>query len=235
MKQTIDIEEIKLKLSQKLEPSGWALKLRGFIYSTEFDQCIKELAQRADIGKRFTPTLGKIFRAFEECPVDKLKIVIVGQDPYPTVGVADGIAFSCSNSEKEQPSLRFILNEVEKMYPNGYERPLDLSKWSRSGVLLLNTALTTEVGKIGEHYEIWKPFINYLFDYLNNYHTGLVYIFMGKQAHLWAEDINDNNYKFFVSHPASAVYQKAQQWDSKNVFVETNEIMEKLYGDKIIW
>jgi uracil-DNA glycosylase len=235
MKQTIDIEEIKLKLSQKLEPSGWALKLRGFIYSTEFDQCIKELAQRADIGKRFTPTLGKIFRAFEECPVDKLKIVIVGQDPYPTVGVADGIAFSCSKSQKEQPSLRFILDEVEKMYPMGYERPLDLTKWTRQGILLLNTALTTEVGKIGEHYEIWKPFITYLFDYLNNYNTGLVYIFMGKQAHSWAEDINDNNYKFFVSHPASAVYQKAQQWDSKGVFAETNKIMENLYGEVIIW
>jgi len=62
-----------------------------------------------------------------------IKVVMVGQDPYPTLGVADGIAFSCGKSEKEQPSLRFILDEVEKLYPNGYERPLDLSKWFPTG------------------------------------------------------------------------------------------------------
>jgi hypothetical protein len=58
---------------------------------------------------------------------------------------------------------------------------------------------------------------------------------MGKQAHIWAEDVSDNNYKFFLSHPASAVYQKFQSWDSKDVFNETNKIMQTLYNTKIIW
>jgi len=237
MKQTLDIEEIKSKLSKKLEPSGWSVKLRGFIYSSDFDQCIKDLAKLSQEGYRFTPTLAQMFRAFEECPVDKLKIVMVGQDPYPTVGVADGIAFSCSNTGKLQPSLKFILNEVNKTVYNGHPESLDpdLTRWANQGILLLNTALTTEVGKIGKHYEIWRTFANYLFDYLNTSYTGLVYIYMGKQAHIWAEDVSNNNYKFFLSHPASAVYQKFQSWDSKDVFNETNKIMQTLYNTKIIW
>jgi uracil-DNA glycosylase len=185
-------------------------------------------------GQRFTPVLKDVFRAFEECPYDELKVVMVGQDPYPTLGVADGIAFSCGKSEKEQPSLRFMLDEAQKMYPF-YHRPLDLKVWANQGILLLNTALTTEVGKIGKHYEIWRTFANYLFDYLNTSYTGLVYIYMGKQAHIWAEDVSDNNHKFFLSHPASAVYQKFQSWDSKDVFNETNKIMQTLYNTKIIW
>ena len=94
-------------------------------------------------GQRFTPVLKDVFRAFEECPYDELKVVMVGQDPYPTINVADGIAFSCSKSEKEQPSLRFILDEVQKLYPDGYQRPLDLAKWSNQGILLMNTAFKT--------------------------------------------------------------------------------------------
>jgi uracil-DNA glycosylase len=185
-------------------------------------------------GQRFTPVLKDIFRAFEECPYDELKVVIVGQDPYPTIGVADGIAFSCSKSEREQPSLRFILDEVAKMYPNGYERPLDLTKWTRQGILLLNTALTTEVGKIGKHYELWAPFVAYLFDYLKNFHPGLVYVYMGKKSQEWSDICGENCTKFMVSHPASAAYN-GSKWDSKGVFNDVKETVKVLYNYTIEW
>jgi uracil-DNA glycosylase len=238
MKQTIDIEEIKEKLYAKLEPSGWAIKLRGFIFSKEFDDIMKKLIKQTQDGKRFTPTMKNWFRAFEECPYDDLKLVIVGQDPYPGVNQADGIAFSQSTSDELQPSLKYLFDGIDRtVYNNqGYiDRNMDLKRWSNQGVLMLNTALTTNIGKVGQHHAIWQPFTAYLFDHLTWNCPGLVYIYMGKQAQLWADAVNDNNYKFKISHPASASYNNQAIWDCGDVFKETTEILKNNFNHTMNW
>ena len=237
MSNTLNIEEIKDKMIAKLEPSGWARVLRGFIYSKDFENVITALAAQSRDGKRFTPPMKDWFRAFEECPYDQLKVVIVGQDPYPQVDLADGISFSCSKTGKVQPSLDYIFKEIERTVYGGYPsyQDPDLKRWSNQGVLLLNTALTTSVGKIGQHYLIWQPFTAYVLDWLSWYNPGMIYIFMGKKASEWADAINDNCYKFHVMHPASASYNSQEQWDSKNVFVEARDIVKKLYNFDLIW
>ena len=111
MKQSLDIEEIKEKLLIKLEVSGWARVLKGFIESKDFDNTIFALAKQAQDGKRFTPTLKNLFRAFEECPYDKLKVIIVSPDPYPGFKEADGIAFSLKNTNDMLPSLNYIFEK----------------------------------------------------------------------------------------------------------------------------
>ena len=236
MKQKLDIEEIKQKLFERLEPSGWGRILKPFIFSTDFENIIVQLARLSSDGKRFTPPLKDAFRAFEECPYDQLKVILVGQDPYPQFGVADGIAFSCSKTRDYQPSLSFILDEINRTVYNGHPESIepDLKRWANQGILMLNTALTTTVNKIGQHYKIWQPFIAYLFDYLTWHNNGLVYVYMGKQAQEWADTVSDNNYKFKVSHPASAAYNNSS-WDSQNVFVEVQKLIEQNYNQKIIW
>jgi uracil-DNA glycosylase len=237
MKQKLDIEEIKQKMFDKLQPSGWGKVLKSFIFSSEFDKIISQLAELATDGRRFTPPLKSIFKAFEECPIDQLKVVIVGQDPYPQFGVADGISFSCSNTNELQPSLSYIFNEINRTCYNGHPECTDvnLTRWSNQGILMLNTALTTTIGKSGQHYHIWKPFTAFLFDYLTWNQNGLVYIYLGKEARDWSESVNDYNYKLFASHPASAAYLKSKSWDSQNVFNKTNEIVQKNYNTKLIW
>lgn len=237
MKQKLDLEEIKQKMFERLEPSGWGRVLKSFIFSSDFDDIIKQLARLATDGKRFTPPLKDVFRAFEECPYDKLKVILIGQDPYPHFGVADGISFSCSKTGELQPSLKFMLEEVNRTVYKGHPGSLDpdLKRWSNQGVLMLNTALTTTVGKIGQHYSIWQPFMAYLFDHLTWNQNGLVYVYMGKEAKMWAESVNDNNFKFFVAHPASAVYQKFQRWDSQEVFLEVNKVLKSSYNETITW
>jgi uracil-DNA glycosylase len=177
------------------------------------------------------------FRAFEECPYSELKVVMVGQDPYPGLNQADGIAFSLSEAQEMQPSLTFMLEEINRTVYNGVNasRAMDLKRWSNQGVLLLNTALTTNVGKIGQHYLIWRPFMAYLFDYLTWNNNGLVYIYMGKKAEEWADAVNDNNYKLFTTHPASASYNNLAQWDSNGAFVKTAEILKQNYKFDIEW
>jgi uracil-DNA glycosylase len=236
MNQSIDIEQIKQKLYEKLEPSGWGRVLKMFIFSSDFDNILLQLAKQARDGKRFTPTLKQMFRAFEECPYSDLKVVIVGQDPYPQFGVADGIAFSCSNTGEEQPSLKYMLKAVnDTVYQNRESTEVDLKRWSNQGVLLLNTALSTNIGKVGQHYMLWRPFLAYLFDFLTWNNNGLVYIYMGKKALEWQGTVNDNNYKLTCSHPASAAYNQAESWDCNDVFNKTSKILKENYNFDIVW
>lgn len=232
----MNLEEIKQKLFTKLEASGWDRIFKSFIFSTEFDSILNTLYRLSQEDKRFTPTLKQLFRAFEECPYNKLQVVIIGQDPYPQLGIADGIAFSCSNSNNLQPSLKFILQEVDRtVYGNHViSEDLDLKRWSNQGILMLNTALTVEVGKIGSHYDIWKPFTAYLLDWLNNYNPGLVYVYMGKKAEEWSDLTTNTEYKFFVKHPASAAYS-GSKWDSDDIFNKISSIIINTNGNTIVW
>lgn len=236
MKTESEIDEIKQKLFNKLESNGWDKIFKSFIFSSEFTDILSKLYTLSTEGKRFTPPLKQVFRAFEECPYDQLKVVIIGQDPYPTLGVADGISFSCSNTNKLQPSLKFILQEVDRtVYGNHViSEDLDLKRWANQGILMLNTALTVEVGKIGSHYDIWKPFTAYLLDLLNNHNPGLVYVYMGKKAEEWSVLTGDNNYKFTVKHPASAVYN-GSKWDSDDIFNKISAIIKNENNYEITW
>jgi len=238
MTQTVDLAEIKSKLIEKLTPSGWAVKLRGFIQSSDFDKILENLLKERDEGKRFTPPLKYTFRAFEECPVSDLKVVIIGQDPYPHFGVADGIAFSCGLTGKPQPSLKNMFEAIEQTVYQGYPSHLDpdLSRWSQQGVLLLNTALTTQVDKVGTHYDIWKDFIMYVLDMLSLTNSGLIFILLGAKAQELEPVIGQNHYILKASHPASAAYTKTT-WDCNDVFNKVNEILTQNNGPQfqITW
>ena len=226
----MNLQEIKQKLFNKFAINGWDKVFRSFVFSSDFDDIITKLWDLSNDNKKFTPPLKQVFRAFEECPYDNLQVVIIGQDPYPQLGVADGISFSCSNTNKLQPSLRFILEEVNRTVYNNEViiEDLDLKIWSNQGILMLNTALTTEVGNIGSHYDIWRPFTTYLLDWLNINKSELVYVYMGKKAEEWSSMTDDTNIKYFVKHPASAAYN-GSKWDSKDLFNKIN------LHKKIIW
>ena len=238
MTNQINLEDIKLKLVERLRPSGWADKLRTFLQSSDFDKILAELYNLREHGKRFTPPLKQVFKAFEECPHDKLKVIIIGQDPYFQLGVADGLAFSCSNTGKIQPSLKNIFEAVDStIYDNEHrEYNPDLTRWANQGVLLLNSALTCQVDKIGSHYPVWKEFIAYTMDILNYTDSGLIFVLMGKQAQELESMIGQHHYIIKVSHPASAAYTKTT-WDCGDMFNACNNIIEGQNGPtfKINW
>lgn len=77
---TINLDDIKAKLYEKLKPSGWGDKLKTFIMSDDFDKILRKLSSEVKDGQRFTPVLKQVFRAFEECPYKDLKVVMIGQD-----------------------------------------------------------------------------------------------------------------------------------------------------------
>jgi uracil DNA glycosylase len=123
--------------------------------------------------------------------------------------------------------FKFILQEVDKtVYDNHViSKDLDLKRWSNQGILLcLIQLLQLKIGKIGSHYDIWKPFTAYLFDYLNHNNSDLIYVYMGKKAQEWSDLTNDNNHKFFIKHPASAAYN-GSKWDSDDIFNKISLIL----------
>jgi uracil-DNA glycosylase len=231
MTQTVDLAEIKCKLIEKLSPSGWGTKLRGFVQSSDFDKILETLYTERESGKRFTPPLKLVFRAFERCPLDKLKVVIIGQDPYPQLGVADGLAFSCGITEKPQPSLKNVFEAIEKTVYQEFptHQDPDLSRWAEQGVLLLNTALTCQVDKVGSHYDIWQDFLMYVLDMLSLTNSGLIFILLGSKAQELESVIGPSHYILKASHPASAAYTKTT-WDCQDVFNKANEIIVKNNG-----
>ena len=117
----------------------------------EIFQLGKDLAERAlserNSGIVICPPQDQIFRALELTSPDKVKVCIIGQDPYHTPGQANGLAFSITNGRPLQPSLRNIFKELCDDF--GCDRPTtsDLTPWAKQGVLLLNTTLTVEAGK----------------------------------------------------------------------------------------
>ena len=228
---TVNLEEIKEKLIEKLRPNGWADKLKGFIHSSDFDDLIQKLIDAKENGKRFTPPLKYVFRAFEKCPYNNVRVVIIGQDPYPQLGVADGLAFSCSLTETEQPSLKYIFNAIENtVFPDDPRvQDPDLKRWAEQGVLLLNSALTTEVGKPATQYDIWNPFLVYLLDILNYEQGSIIFILMGKKAHEFEDLLSPHHHIFKIAHPASAAYA-GQVWDCQDVFNKANQVITEMNG-----
>ena len=236
-------QEYASKMYEMLKPSGWHDILKGFLLSEDFVTIITTLEKCVDDGQRFTPPLKQVFNAFMQCPYDKTRVIMIGQDPYPQIGVADGIAFSCGNTKKAETSLRYILNAVNTTVYEGKKDVStfdpDLRRWANQGVLLLNTALTTEINKIGKHIDMWHPFIAYLVDMLNTSHNDYVWVFMGKKAQHY-EDLVDgilnNTLLLQCSHPASAAYAKAHHWDCNNIFNTVNQhLKEQRKLPEIIW
>jgi uracil-DNA glycosylase len=231
----MEIKEIQEKFSDKLKPSGWEPELWNLIHSPQFARPIEELWNKCtQENMMFTPQFKDLLKAYELCNYNDLKVVIVGQDPYPQLGVADGIAFSCSKTNKEQPSLRYIFDELQTQYPDA-NRDCDLSRWSEQGVLMLNTALTCEVDNIGAHVKTWKGWTECIFAHvLTDYPKVIDFVFMGAKAKPFAKMISNDHKKHFVVHPAAAAY-RGGKWDSDNLFKKINENLKERGEKEIKW
>jgi uracil-DNA glycosylase len=235
MLESVNLQDVKEKLVAKLQPCGWGTKLRTFMLGQDMDIILDKLLKDALDNKRFTPKIKDIFNAFEECPFDTTNVVIIGQDPYPQINVADGIAFSCSKKGKIEKSLEYMHLSIKKTAVPGYIGDADLKPWANQGVLLLNSAFTTVINKPGSHYLLWRPFIVQVLDTLVWEKPNLIYVFLGKKAQEYADLVPDNNYKIMVSHPASAAYEELEEWDCEDMWNKINKYLEQDGKSKISW
>ena len=202
----------------------------------EADRIIKKLSASNHI---ICPQLKDIFKCFRLCSLNNLRVVIIGQDPYPQKGVATGLAFANSPDTPEDsysPSLE-ILRESVINYTIPHRRVTfapDLEKWEAQGVLLLNSALSCELGRVGSHTLLWRPFIKSLLTNLSKYHTGLVYLLMGTQAQSLEPYINKQfNHVIHIRHPSW--YARQRQRMPSDIWQEINTILIGQNGYGIEW
>lgn len=232
---------------KKFEPllGDWAPIMKDFIESKEMDAIYDRLKLDSRQKLIICPEYMNTYNAFEKCQLKDVKVVIVGQDPYhqydkgTNTYVADGLAFSCSITDKPQPSLTSLYEAMEDDLYKGFdlkhEKVNDLSYLAEQGVLLLNSALTVVAKDPGSHVDLWKPFIHYLLAAIQGEKQGLVYIFMGKQAQYYADYINPlSSWVLEVEHPVACTYA-GRKMKHENVFSKTNKILEDSGKTPIEW
>ena len=202
----------------------------------EANRVIKKLSSSNQI---ICPQLKNIFKAFNLCPFKELRVVIIGQDPYPQKGVATGIAFANSSDTQDNfysPSLE-ILRESVIDYTIPHRTIIfdpSLEKWEEQGVLLLNSALTCEVGRVGSHYLLWRPFIISLLTNLSKCSSGIVYVLMGSQAQSLEPYINKQfNHVIHIRHPS--YYARTKSRMPSDVWQKINNILIGQNGYGIKW
>lgn len=136
-----------------------------------------------EAGKKIFPSDTEVYHSFNSCPPDRVKVIIVGQDPYHTEGYADGLAFSVKVEKPLAPSLQNIFKELEADLGHKIPNHGCLLKWAKQGVLLLNSCLTVEADKPGSHREKgWELITDRVIEHFNYQKNPMVFILWGKDA-----------------------------------------------------
>lgn len=183
------------------------------------------------------PEYSNIFKAFELCKYDNCKVIFIGKDPYPQKGVATGILFGNKSGTTElSPSLEVIKEScINYEIPHGpIEFDVTLESWARQGILMINSALTCEVGKIGSHVNLWRPFISSLLKNLSKYETGMIYVLFGSQAKTFKPYIN-KKYNSIIETEHPAYFARTGQTMPYNVFTDINKLLKDKYDTTIEW
>ena len=185
------------------------------------------------------PTLPNVFRAFKLCPYNKCRVVFVGQDLYTQKGVATGVLFGNSKDtpeDKLSPSL-----QVVKESAINYEIPHNplvfdntLESWAKQGILMINSALTCEVNRVGSHVNEWRPFVSKLLKNLSTRETGIIYVLFGRQAQTLKPYI-DERYNDIIEIEHPAFFARTNQIMPYSVFTRVNDLLYGRYGEKIEW
>ena len=189
--------------------------------------------------KPLCPAQPDVFRAFELCSLKDLKVVMLGCDPYPQKGVATGILFG-NNKETSNENLSPSLKVIKEAVIN-FEIPKNscifdptLESWAKQGILMLNSALTVEMNRIGSHVMIWRPFIAKLLKNLSEYDTAIIYVLFGRQAQTFKPYINSRfNHIIEIEHPA--YFARSGTKMPHQLFIDISNRVKGIYGVPIKW
>lgn len=182
--------------------------------------------------KSIMPEYNNIFKAFTLTSLSNLKVVFIGQDPYPQKDVATGLLFG-NKCVPLSPSLE-VIKEAAINYElphNPYIFDITLESWAKQGILMINSALTVEVNKVGSHTMLWRPFIAKLLENISSINPGVMYVLFGSQAQTFEPYIGKNNVILKVPHPAYFARTKTKMPHS--IFIDIKDFVKNNYGEDI--
>jgi uracil-DNA glycosylase len=197
----------------------------------ESESLLREIEEQLPFDSTLTPPKPLVMRAFEK-PVDTLKVLLIGQDPYPTEGVACGLAFAVSKGSKMPQSLKNLMKELASDIPEASNQG-ELSHWSDQGVLLLNSALTTNIGSPGAHAKIWSNFTLSVIKALDSKLSGkLVCLSLGEHAKKLSGQI-ERGIVIQATHPSPL--SASRGFFGSRIYTRVNHALDKQSIAPIDW
>ena len=183
------------------------------------------------------PRKENIFRLFREISPNKIKVVILGQDPYHLPEVADGIAFSTQKPNYIPASLRNIFLEFSRDLNCASPTKGDLLPWVKEGVFLVNTALTVRNGQALSHMKMWEEFTYSLLEHLNQHDPQIIWVFWGRKAQEIGEKCGiskkANNYLIMSPHPSP--YSAEHGFFGSRPFSKVNQLLSESGKTPVNW
>lgn len=217
----------------KIEES-WSAAL-----SEEFDKpyfkALTEFVKSEYQSKTIYPEGKNIFNAFDHCPIDQVKVVILGQDPYHGPGQAHGLAFSVKEGVPFPPSLANIFKELKRDLDIPYPPHGSLERWADQGVFLLNATLTVQAHQAGSHQNKgWEEFTDAVIRTLATQRPHIVFMLWGAYARKKAAVIPDEKHlKLYAPHPSPLSAHRG--FIGCGHFSKANEYLKEQGIDPIVW
>ena len=214
---------------------SWLQHLGGELEKPYFERLTDAVREEYRYQQCFPP--GRlIFNAFNLCPFDKVKVVIIGQDPYHEPGQAMGLSFSVPEGITMPPSLINIFKEIHDDLGNPIPKDGDLSRWAEQGVLLLNATLTVRAHQANSHQKLgWDMFTDAAIQALSAQRDHLVYMLWGGYARSKRYLINQQQNLILESVHPSPLSANRGGWFGQHQFSKCNEYLKKNEEDEIRW
>jgi len=215
--------------------SSWKNALKGEFDQTYFTELSKFVKTEYANFKCYPPAK-LVFNAFDRCPYDDVKVVILGQDPYHGPNQAHGLCFSVNDGVPFPPSLRNIFKELKDNLNKDIPNTGNLEAWANQGVLLLNATLTVRSGQAGSHQKKgWETFTDAVIDKLNKDKEGLVFMLWGNYAQKKGKFINEEKHLVLKAKHPSPLSANFGGWFGQQHFSKGNDFLVQKGHQAIKW
>lgn len=223
-------------LDEKTETKGWSDLLAMEKEKPYFQAILNFIKEERRQGKIIYPPQKDIFNAIKLTPYEKVKVVILGQDPYHGPNQAHGLCFSVKPGVTPPPSLQNIFIELHSDIPEvSIPNHGCLEKWTQQGVLLLNTVLTVESGKPQSHAKLgWQQFTDKVITCLNQHPQGIVFLLWGSSAQSKI-DLIDNHKHRILQAPHPSPLSAHRGFLGCKHFSKANELLRQLGRTPVDW
>ncbi|MFH7764667.1 uracil-DNA glycosylase [Acinetobacter sp. BSP-28] len=229
-------EQQQAKLDKIQLDASWKSALSEFLLSAKMDDLKQFLVTEKSADKIIYPPNSLIFNALNTTPFNRVKVVIIGQDPYHGPNQAHGLSFSVQRGVALPPSLRNIFHELNTDLGIPVPKHGDLTRWAEQGVLLLNAVLTVEAGQPTSHQKRgWEDFTDHVIDALNEQCEHIVFILWGAYAQRKGQRIDQNKHLVLkAAHPSPLSANRGGFFGCK-VFSKANNYLKKNGIEPINW
>lgn len=218
----------------KIHPS-WQTVLSNEFEKPYFEQLISFVKEEYN-SKTCFPKETEIFAAFDHCPFDKVKVVIIGQDPYHGFGQANGLCFSVNDGIAFPPSLINIFKEIQTDIQVSFPKSGNLERWADQGVLLLNATLTVRESEAGSHQNKgWETYTDAIIQKISDEKENVVFLLWGGFAKKKGAKIDRTKHHVLETGHPSPLSANRGLWFGNKHFSKTNSYLQSLGIETIIW